>query len=91
MRKGQRERGAGSPRPPGDDAPAVAPELPSNRAFVLQLSRDTGPTLEPFTGRVEHLTTGRRLSFDSFASLQAAVIRLLAERQPERDEGDPGR
>jgi hypothetical protein len=49
---------------------------------VLQLRRDTGPTLEPFAGRVEHLASGRRLRFDSFAAFQAAVTRLLAETDP---------
>ena len=59
-------------------APPAA-ELPTEKAFVLQLRRDTGPTLDPFAGRVEHLASGRRLRFDSFAAFQAAVIRLLAE------------
>lgn len=60
-----------------------APELPTEKAFVLQLSRETGPTLEPFAGRVEHLATGRRLRFESFAAFRAAVVRLLTEaKQP---------
>ena len=67
-----------------------APELPTGRAFVLQLSRDTGPKLEPFTGRIEHLVTGRRLRFESVATFQAAVIQLLAETAHPPSEGDPG-
>ena len=55
------------------------PELPVGKAFVLQLSRETGPTLEPFSGRVEHLRTGRRVRFENFAGFQAAVTRLLSE------------
>src|SRR5262252_767080 len=39
-------------------------ELPTEKAFVVQLRRDTGPSLEPFAGRVEHLASGRRLRFD---------------------------
>jgi len=48
---------------------------------VLQLSRETGPTLSPFTGRVEHLTTGRRLRFESLRAFQAALTRLLTETE----------
>jgi hypothetical protein len=59
--------------------PAEAPELPTEKAFVVQLSGETGPTLEPFAGRVEHLASGRRLRFGSFAAFRAAVIRLLAQ------------
>ena len=58
---------------------AESPELPTGMAFVLQLSRDTGPTLQPFTGRIEHLSTGRRVRFDSFEDFRAAVMRLLDE------------
>ena len=56
-----------------------APELPTGKAFVLQLSRETGPTLRPFAGRVEHLASGRRARFASFEDFRAAVTRLLAE------------
>jgi hypothetical protein len=69
-------------RPPTGvgEAPAPnAPELPTGKAFVLQLSRDTGPTLRPFAGRVEHLASGRRARFETFEDFQAAVIRLLSE------------
>jgi len=59
--------------------PPDAPELPTGKAFVLQLSRDTGPTLQPFAGRVEHLASGRRLRFASFEDFRAAVVRLLRE------------
>jgi len=65
----------------GADIPG-SPELPTSMAFVLQLSRDTGPTLQPFTGRVEHLSTGRRARFDGFQDFLAAVRRLLNEARP---------
>lgn len=60
-------------------APPEASELPTEKAFVLQLTRETGPSLEPFAGRVEHVASGRRLRFGDFAAFRAAVIRLLAE------------
>jgi hypothetical protein len=72
----RRARVAGSLR---GDPPAEAPELPTEKAFVLQLSRGTGPKLEPFAGRVEHLATGRRLRFENLAGFRAAVARLLTE------------
>ena len=71
-------------------APVEGTELPTDKAFVLQLSRDTGPTLESFAGRVEHLGSGRRLRFESLAAFQAAVAQLLIEAQRMRDEREPG-
>jgi hypothetical protein len=85
-KKAERAGGKGSQ---SDRVGGAPPELPTDKAFVLQLSRDTGLTLEPFTGRVEHLATGRRLRFETFAAFQAAVIRLLTDSRPRRDEGDP--
>ena len=73
----ERARTTGSP-----DATASpeAPELPTEKAFVVQLTRETGPDLKPFAGRVEHVASGRRLKFGDFAEFQAAVTRLLTER-----------
>jgi len=56
-----------------------APQLPTEKAFVLQLTCETGPSLEPFAGRVEHVASGRRLRFADFAGFRAAVARLLTE------------
>ena len=73
------------PRVPRDStggSSPESPELPTGRVFVLHLSRYTGPALQPFTGRVEHLSTGRRVRFDSFEDFLAAVIRLLGEATP---------
>jgi len=67
-------------RPRDQSVPiSEAPELPTDLAFVLQLSRDSGRSAGPFAGRVEHLATGRRLRFVGLVDLQTAVIRLLAE------------
>ena len=63
----------------GEAPPPNAPELPTGKAFVLQLSRDTSLTLQPFAGRVEHLASGRRARFATFEDFRAAVIRLLSE------------
>jgi len=86
---GKRARAAGSL---AGSVPADAPELPTGKAFMVQLSRETGPTLEPFAGRVEHLATGRRARFASFEDFQAAMIRLLSEAKQRRSQdAQPGR
>ena len=61
------------------DAAAPGPELPSTKAFVLQLTRATGPTLEPFAGRVEHLSTGRRSRFETVEGFLTALRHLLIQ------------
>ena len=58
-------------------SPPEADELPTDKGFLVQLTRGTGPSLEPFAGRVEHLASGRRLRFENFADFRAAVKRLL--------------
>jgi hypothetical protein len=70
---------AGAAQAAGGASSPESPELPTGKAFVLQLSRQTGPTLEPFAGRLEHLASGRRLRFGSFQDFQAAVMQLLRE------------
>lgn len=67
--------------PPQAESPPAAHELPAEKAFVLQLSRDTDPALQTCAGRLEHLASGRRVRFDTLADLQAALRRLLAETQ----------
>jgi len=89
--KAEETRAPGSRKTRGRGSSPEGPELPTGKAFVLQLSRDTGPALEPFIGRVEHLATGRRLRFESFADFQSAVIRLLSDTRERRDQGDPRR
>jgi hypothetical protein len=62
-----------------DAAAEPGPELPSTKAFVLQLTRATGPTLEPFAGRVEHLSTGRRTRFETVEEFLTALRHLLIQ------------
>ena len=72
-------RASGSRRARSKASSQEAPALPTDKAFVLQLSQETDPTLTPFVGRVEHLASGRRLRFDDFAGFHAALTRLLTE------------
>ena len=60
-------------------SPAETPELLTEKAFLVQLSLETGPTLEPFAGRVEHLASGRRVWFTDVAAFRAALTRFLTE------------
>jgi hypothetical protein len=76
-----RARVRGSRRTPPEASQPELPELPTGKAFVLQLSRETGPALRPFTGRVEHLASGRRLRFESLTAFQVALTRLLTETE----------
>ncbi|HSP96430.1 MAG TPA: hypothetical protein VL049_04190 [Candidatus Dormibacteraeota bacterium] len=54
------------------------PTLPAWKAFVVQFAADAamGPTC---AGRVEHLSSGRRVRFNSQEELLAVLGRLLAE------------
>jgi hypothetical protein len=55
------------------------PALPAWKAFVVQFSRDTGDLSGPCSGRVEHLSSGRRAQFHSPEELLAILGRLLDE------------
>lgn len=55
------------------------PGLPAWRAFVVQFSRQTEPATNSLSGRVEHLSSGRRAHFESSEELLAALCRLLQE------------
>ena len=60
------------------------PLLPSNHAFVVQFrarSTDAPPSWE---GRVEHLTSGQALRFQSLDALQAFMIRVLTDVDDEQ-------
>jgi len=72
------------------NASPEAPELPTEKAFVVQLTRETGPSLEPFAGRVEHVASGRRVRFGDFAAFRAAVTRLRSEAPRSRGQASSG-
>jgi hypothetical protein len=46
---------------------------------VVQLARSTDPGLRAFSGRVEHLASGRRRRFESVGQFLEQVTHLLAE------------
>ncbi len=45
----------------------------------MQFSREAGAEPGVFSGRVEHLSSGRRTSFGSQDELLAVLLRLLAD------------
>ena len=63
--------------------PAAASEdlltLPVWKAFVVQFSLETDPHAGAFSGRVEHMSSGRRASFASTRELIAVLAKLLRE------------
>jgi hypothetical protein len=55
------------------------PTLPAWKAFVVQFSREAGAGSGIFSGRVEHLSSGRRAHFASPEDLLAILKELLDE------------
>jgi hypothetical protein len=58
---------------------AEVPSLPVWKAFVVQFSRETNPRTRTFSGRVEHMSSGRRARFASGQELLAVLGKLLVE------------
>jgi len=62
-------------------APHGAPTLPAWKAFTVQFSIESCPHSGVFSGRVEHLNSGRRARFASKAELLSVLERMLDEIQ----------
>ncbi|MFN8642268.1 MAG: hypothetical protein U0802_11655 [Candidatus Binatia bacterium] len=62
-----------------------APTLPAWKAFVVQFAADAGMHGPRCTGRVEHLSSGRRVDFESKEELVAVLGQLLVDL----DRSDP--
>ena len=58
--------------------------LPPERAFVVQLRAQSGPTAELFVGRVEHLASG---AAEHFASATALITFIASVLAPEASAG----
>jgi hypothetical protein len=69
----------GTPRRPASSAKEEAPALPVWKAFVVQFSRETTAKTGTFSGRVEHLSSGRRARFATTAELLAVLWKMLGE------------
>ena len=65
------------PRTTDDTASEGGPTLPPWKAFVVQFSLDSAVPTGVFAGRVEHLSSARRVRFNSKESLLVVLERLL--------------
>lgn len=65
--------------PSGLEPATPVPELPAWKAFVVQFTREADVPAGIFSGRVEHLNSGRRARFASSAELVTLLERFLAE------------
>ena len=59
----------------------VEPALSPQRAFVVQFRVGTDTEPETFTGRVEHMISGRSAHFSAAKELLAFLRRVLSEKQ----------
>lgn len=63
---------------PADGAAADGvPALPAWKAFAVQFSRGSGSGERAFSGRIEHLQSGRRTTFASRTELLETLERML--------------
>jgi hypothetical protein len=56
--------------------------LSVHRAFVVHLSAAGGPTRRRFSGRVEHLSSGRTAQFSSLTGLLTFLGEFLTDPRP---------
>ena len=76
MRRMRRKRIHRAPRRAASESDDV-PALPVWKAFVVQFSRETHTQTGIFSGRIEHLSSGRRARFGSKEELFTAVSEML--------------
>lgn len=69
------------PRAPRTDAP-----LSTKLAFVVQFRTGSGGTTKAYSGRVEHMTSGRVAHFRSQAELWTFLERMLTEEKQGSEE-----
>ena len=61
--------------------------LLAKHAFVVQLSREAVGTHDSFSGRAEHVVTGRATHFETVDELLAFIQRVLARLRESREAG----
>lgn len=57
------------------------PLFPSNRAFLVQFSRDTSDEPKPYIGRIEHVVSGRSAQFATREDLIDFIDQILGGQQ----------
>jgi len=78
--KSKRSAPAVQPKSSGGEE---VPALPVWKAFVVQFSRETNRETGTFSGRVEHMSSGRRARFGSSQEL-VAVLGTMLDQLGER-------
>jgi hypothetical protein len=71
-------------RPAASPESGDVPALPVYKAFVVQFTRETRSQGGDFSGRVEHMNSGRRTRFASKQELLAVLGTMLEELGEER-------
>ena len=66
------------------------PSLPSNRAFVVQFRARSTQVPPCWEGRVEHLTSGQAMHFQSQDALQTFMICTLTEVDEQKAHREVG-
>jgi len=66
-----------------------AVSLPTNRAFVVQLSVEALPAQGKVNGRVEHVVSMKAARFHSIEELMGFMARVLAVLGDDDDTNDP--
>jgi hypothetical protein len=56
---------------------------PQTLSFVLKLHRDAAPAEGRIVGRLEHVASGRQVTFNSAEELVACVVKAAAEASAE--------
>jgi hypothetical protein len=51
--------------------------LPAGRAFVVRLRAEANPEADKWSGRVEHVVSGRSEKFDSLVELESFLRRMV--------------
>lgn len=64
-----------------DGSLSMETEMPARRAFVVQLNGSSAIADGQFSGRVEHVLSGRRWHFASLAELTAFISRVVLESE----------
>jgi hypothetical protein len=77
--RGVKSKRGGPAHGPASSERGTTPALPVWKAFVVQFSRETRTQTGEFSGRVEHMRSGRRARFASTRELLSVLQTLLDE------------
>jgi hypothetical protein len=74
----------------GDGRSMAGPAFPQRNAFVLQFTAESGPQTGRFDGRIQHVASGRQMTFGSLDELWSFVgqVLLAASGPPVPVSGD---